>query len=90
MFFEEDRKKKQLSELRNQADNLLYQARKLLGEYQDKISSELKEKIESEMKELEEIKDKAQTPQELEAKIREFSEILSEIGKFFYQNPNQP
>jgi molecular chaperone DnaK len=90
MFFEEDRKKKQLSELRNQADNLLYQARKLLGEYQDKISSELKEKIESKMKELEEIKDKAQTPQELEAKIREFSEILSEIGKFFYQNPNQP
>jgi molecular chaperone DnaK len=90
MFFEEDRKKKQLSELRNQADNLLYQARKLLGEYQDKIISELKEKIESKMKELEEIKDKAQTPQELEAKIREFSEILSEIGKFFYQNPNQP
>jgi molecular chaperone DnaK len=90
MFFEEDRKKKQLSELRNQADNLLYQARKLLGEYQDKISSELKEKIESKMKELEEVKDKAQTPQELEAKIREFSEILSEIGKFFYQNPNQP
>jgi len=82
----QDMLKRKLAEAKNQADNLLYQARKILGEYQDKISPDLKTKIEDKIRELEEIKEKAQTAEEIENKIKELNEALSEIGRTFY-NP---
>lgn len=88
-FFEEDRKKKEMAEMRNQIDNLISQANKLLQEHQDKISPEFKTKLEEKIKELTEIKTKAQTKEELESKIKEFSELLAEIGRNFYQGQNQ-
>ncbi len=81
----QDFQKRRLAETKNQADNLIYQARKLLQEYQDKISEDLKTKINEKIKELEEAKEKAQNAEELEMKIKEFNQLLAEIGKSFYQ-----
>ena len=81
----EDFRKRKLAESRNQADNLIYQARKLLQEYQDKISQDLKEKIEEKIKELENVKNTAQSFEEIDDKIKELNQLLQEIGKNFYQ-----
>ncbi len=81
----QDFQKRKLAEARNQADNLIYQARKLLQEYQNKISEELKTRINEKIKELEETKEKAQRAEEIEMKIKELNQLLSEIGRSFYQ-----
>jgi molecular chaperone DnaK len=81
----EDFRKRKLAESKNQADNLIYQARKLLQEYQDKISQDLKEKIEEKIKELENVKNTAQGFEEIDDKIKELNQLLGEIGKSFYQ-----
>jgi molecular chaperone DnaK len=84
-FAAEDFRKRKLAESKNQADNLIYQARKLLQEYQDKISQDLKEKIEEKIKELENVKNTAQSFEEIDDKIKELNQLLQEIGKSFYQ-----
>jgi molecular chaperone DnaK len=81
----EDFRKRKLAESKNQADNLIYQARKLLQEYQDKIPQNLKEKIEEKIKELENVKNTAQSFEEIDDKIKELNQLLQEIGKSFYQ-----
>jgi molecular chaperone DnaK len=81
----EDFRKRKLAESKNQADNLIYQARKLLQEFQDKISQDLKEKIEEKIKELENVKNTAQSFEEIDDKIKELNQLLQEIGKSFYQ-----
>jgi len=81
----EDFRKRKLAESKNQADNLIYQAKKLLQEYQDKISQDLKEKIEEKIKELENVKNTAQSFEEVDDKIKELNQLLQEIGRGFYQ-----
>jgi molecular chaperone DnaK len=81
----EDFRKRKLAESKNQADNLIYQAKKLLQEYQDKISQDLKEKIEEKIKELENVKNTAQSFEEVDDKIKELNQLLQEIGRSFYQ-----
>ncbi|MER3407120.1 MAG: molecular chaperone DnaK [Patescibacteria group bacterium] len=80
----QDLMKKKLAEAKNNADNLIHQSRKILNEYQEKIPPDLREKIESKIKDLEEIKEKAQTPEEIENKINELNQLLGEIGRRFY------
>ncbi len=81
----QDYQKRKLAETKNQADNLIYQARKLLQEYQDKINPDLKNQIENKIKELEEVKNNSQSYEEIENKIKELNQFLSEIGRSFYQ-----
>jgi molecular chaperone DnaK len=81
----EDFRKRKLAESKNQADNLIYQARRLLQEYQDKISQDLREKIEEKIKELENVKNTAQSFEEIDDKIKELNQLLQEIGRSFYQ-----
>jgi molecular chaperone DnaK len=50
----EDKKKKEEVELRNQADNIVFQTEKQLKEFGDKISPDLRNKIESEREKLKE------------------------------------
>jgi molecular chaperone DnaK len=51
-FAEEDRKRRELAEAKNAADNLVYQTEKSLKEYGDKLSEEDKGSIESSMREV--------------------------------------
>jgi molecular chaperone DnaK len=83
MYAEEDMRKKRLAETRNQADNLIYQARKILTEYKDKISENLRINIENKIKELENVKN-SEDINLIEEKIKELSVALSQIGYQFY------
>jgi len=85
MYAEEDRKKKELVEIKNNAENLIYTAEKTLNESKDKISEDLRNRIEEKIKELKEIKEKG-TKEEIEAKIKEFSQVLQQIGEELYRN----
>jgi len=84
----QDFQKRKLSETKNQADNLIYQARKILEQYQNNIDSNLKSQIEEKIKELENLKNTSQNFEEIETKIQEVNQLLSEIGKGFYQSNN--
>jgi len=83
MYAEEDLQKKRLAETKNQADNLLYQARKILNEYKDKIPEELRMNLENKIKELENVKN-SDDLNLIEEKIKELSLTLSQIGHQFY------
>lgn len=83
-FAAQDLQKRKLAESKNQAENLIYQARKILNEYKEKITENLKTEIESKIRELEETKDKATNVEEIDAKIKELSDLLSRIGRSFY------
>ena len=54
---EEDKKRKELIDLRNQADQLIYSTEKTLKEYGDKATEEDKTKIEEAVAKLKEVKD---------------------------------
>ncbi len=50
----DDKKKKETVEVKNQADNLIFQTKKQIEEMKDKITSEQKNQLESEIKKVEE------------------------------------
>jgi len=50
----DDKKKKEAVEVKNQADNLIFQTKKQIEEMKDKITSEQKNQLESEIKKVEE------------------------------------
>ncbi|SFA75571.1 molecular chaperone DnaK [Clostridium frigidicarnis] len=72
-FAEEDKKRKESIEIKNNADQLVYQTEKTLGELGDKVSAEDKSKVEAKLEELKKIKD----GEDLEA-IKKASEELTQ------------
>ena len=55
---EEDRKRKELIEVRNQADNMVYTAEKALRDLGDKVPAEIKSKVEAEIAKVNQVRDK--------------------------------
>jgi len=93
-FSEEDKKKKEVIEVKNVAENLTYSAEKSLKDSQDKIPADLKTKVEMKITELK----KAIETNDLNT-IKTASESLSatlpEIGSYLYKQkenaaPDQP
>ena len=84
---EEDRKRKELIEARNRADNTLYTAEKALKEFGEKIPAEVKTQVEEEI---------AKTKKALEGddieRIRKatdaLGEIIQKIGASAYEQPS--
>jgi len=85
---EEDKKKKEQIELDNQADTIVYQGRKQLKEFGDKIKQETKEKVEAELKVIEEAKEKKDY-ETLKKKLEEINTVMQEIGKEIYEAQQQ-
>ena len=78
---EEDAKRKELIEVRNQADNIVYQTQKLLDEGKDKIDAPQSEKIQNAINELKELtKDENASKEQLEAKIKELGELSQALA----------
>lgn len=79
---EEDAKKKELIELRNQADSLVYQTKKSLDEHKDKMDSAEVEGIESALKDLEDaLKNENVSKEELESKIQALSQKAQSLAQ---------
>ncbi len=85
---EEDKKKKELIEVRNIADNLVYTCEKTLREAGDKISKDLKKEIEGKIEELKKIKD-GDNMEEIKNKTNELSQVIQKAGAELYKTAQQ-
>jgi len=80
----EDQRRREKVEARNQADNLAYQADKLLREQGDKIPAEVKSTLESQANALRGVLDTADTP-ELRRRSQELAQTLQQAGAAMYE-----
>ncbi|PIY17119.1 molecular chaperone DnaK [Candidatus Dojkabacteria bacterium CG_4_9_14_3_um_filter_150_Dojkabacteria_WS6_41_13] len=85
---DEDKQRKEVAEVRNNADSLTFIAEKTMNDLKDKVSEDDKKSIEEKVKVVRELlsKDVAQTDKdELKAKAEELSKTLQEIGEKAYK-----
>ena len=80
----EDEKKKSKIEADNNAESMIFQTKKMLEEFKDKIDASTKRKIEAGIKDLEGVKATGE-PDAINAKVEELSKIVQEIGAQVYQ-----
>jgi molecular chaperone DnaK len=81
----EDKKKKEEVEIKNQADNLIFQTEKQIKEYSDKISDNLKSRLQSALDQLKEAH-KAGIVSEIKVKMDNLNNIWSEAASQMYQS----
>ncbi len=83
----EDSKRKELVELKNQADALIAQTEKSLGEMSEKLEAEEKAKIETAISELKDVlKDANATKEQIEAKVKTLTEASHKMAEQMYKN----
>ncbi len=86
----EDSKRKELVDLRNQADALVVQTEKSLEEMGDKIDAEEKAKIEAAAAELKEVlKDENATKEQIEEKVKALTEASHKMAEQMYSQQQQ-
>jgi molecular chaperone DnaK len=79
----EDRAKREEIELRNQADQMIYQAEKVLKENADKIPAEVKSEVESKMEAVRNAA-KGSDVSALRKAMDDFNESLQQVGQHIY------
>jgi molecular chaperone DnaK len=80
----EDRSKREEVELRNQADQMVYQAEKVLKENEERIPAEVKTEVEERMETLKTASKGGDTVA-LRKAMDEFNESLQKVGQHIYQ-----
>ncbi|MBV6341724.1 molecular chaperone DnaK [Candidatus Magnetobacterium casense] len=83
---EEDKRKKELATVRNEADTLVYSVEKSLKEYGDKIQPAEKTEAEEAVKRLRDIKDTASDPEELKKAIEALTTISHKFAEHIYKD----
>ncbi|MBU2635287.1 molecular chaperone DnaK [Patescibacteria group bacterium] len=81
---QEDKKKKELIEAKNLADNLIYSWEKTSKDAGDKIDENLKKQVEEKIDELKKVKDKDNI-EELKSKTNDLSQIIQKAGAELYK-----
>jgi len=81
---EEDRKRKELIEARNQADNTAYAAEKALKEFGDKVPTDIRSEIETKTAEVKE-KAKSDDVAAIKSATEALGEVIQKIGAAVYQ-----
>ena len=90
MHAEEDKKKKDVIEVKNRLENAIYQAEKMPDEYKDKISDEDKETIKSAVEDAKKVLNDADADKDaLEAAAKELSDKIMPIGAKMYQEASK-
>ncbi len=89
IYAEEDKKKKELAEVKNTAEMLLYTAEKSLKDSEGKISAETKENLEKSITELRSVKD-GEDKDSIHTKTEELSASLSKIGEEMNKANSEP
>ncbi len=84
---EDDRKRKELIEARNQADNAVYTAEKALKEFGDKVPSEVKSEIEAKSAEVKKAAE-SDNVEAIKAATESLGQVIQKIGASVYQQPN--
>jgi molecular chaperone DnaK len=81
---DEDRKRRELVDLRNQADQLVYQTRRQLEEHGDKVPSDARSRIESAASTLE-TRAKSDDAEAIRRGMDELNRAAQEMGKAVYE-----
>ena len=84
MYAEEDKKKKELAEIKNQADSLIYSTEKSLNELKDKISPQERERIEQALSKLRRLKDTSNNKDEIQQAINELMQASHAMAQHMY------
>jgi len=84
----EDEKWKKIVEMRNQADNLIYQTRKQFTELGDKLTEDEKKPVEEALNELEKVKD-SNDPDLIKSKIDDVTQKMMKISEKLYQHARE-
>ena len=87
-YAESDKKKKEVVELKNQADSLINATEKSLKEHGAKISSEEKKKIEESLEALKKVKD-SDNKEELKSKVDALTQASMKLGEIIYKEAQQ-
>lgn len=82
---EEDRRKKQLAEARNDADNMIYTVEKTLRDMGDKVLEDDKKRIEEAIEKCRRIKDTSNDVNEIRAAIEELAKASHKIAEELYK-----
>ena len=85
---EADTARRELIELKNQADQLVHETGKQLEEHKDKLSDEDREQIEAARKELEE-KAKTDDKDAIQAALEDFGKKAQKLGEIIYAQAQQ-
>jgi molecular chaperone DnaK len=80
---EEDKKKKEMIEIRNQADALVYSTEKSLKEYGDKVGEDEKKKIETSLEELKKSLE-SDNAEEIKAKMEALAQASHKLAEMIY------
>ena len=83
-FAEEDKKQKEAVEIKNQAENLIFQSEKTLGEVGDKITEDEKKDVQTEIDRLKELVKNGQT-EEIKAGTEALQKKFYAISEKLYQ-----
>ena len=83
-----DKKKKEVIDLRNQADSLIHATEKSLKEHGSKVSNEEKKKIEESLEALKKVKD-SENKEELKTKIEALTQASMKLGEIIYKEAQQ-
>ncbi len=90
---EEDRRKKELIESRNTADNSVYTAEKVLRDLGEKVPADLKSKVEAQVSKVREVMN-SENAESIRRETEALNQIVSQIGAAAYQQtgptPQQP
>jgi molecular chaperone DnaK len=84
MYAAQDQKKRELSELKNNADNLIYNSEKTIRDLGEKIPEEIKKEVQEKIDNLKKVKE-GDNIEEIKAKIQELSLTLQKIGAEMYK-----
>ena len=85
---DEDKKKREVIEVRNQADTLIYTAEKTIRDAGDKVDSNLKSDVEEKVKSLKDVKDSDKL-EEIKTQVEALSKSLSDLGAKMYEQASK-
>ncbi|HEX2995260.1 MAG TPA: Hsp70 family protein, partial [Anaerolineales bacterium] len=86
---EDDRKRKELIEVRNHADNTVYAAEKAVRDFGDKIPAEVKSEIEAKSAEVKKVA-QGEDVALIKSATEALGQVIQKIGASMYQGPEAP
>lgn len=85
---DEDKKKREMIELKNTAETTVYQTEKTLKEFAEKIPEDVKKEIEGKLEAVKQVKDGADT-ESLKKSLEDLNMSISKIGSALYEKPGE-
>jgi len=83
---DEDKRKKELVEMRNQADSVIYNTEKSISEHRAKLSADVVAQVETEIRSLKEALEREQDPATLKALVDKVTAASMKIGEQVYRS----